>query len=157
MENSWVRGDLMKLSGIEVWWYMNILRPVPTSWEWWAPTAQWHLCLDDFTRQISENCPFWVVSQAPFLVHSARFLLKVSQYMSKLWSYEIESLFFLSRSCGGHPEHPWPQHLPDKNKSGIWHPRHLKPPPLNAGQVSFMFLLTRITSPTTTIVPNDHF
>ena len=139
MENSWVLGHLMKLSGIEVWWGRNILRPIPASWEWWVTTAQLHLCFDDFTRQISENWPCWGGSQDPFLVHSARFLLKVSQYMSKLWSYKIESLFFLSRSCGGHPEPPWPQHLPDKNKFNIWPPRDLGPAPLNAGQVSWLF------------------
>ena len=140
MENSWVREDLMKISGMKLWWYRNILRPIPASWEWWVTTAQLHLCFDDFTRQISENWPCWGGSQDPFLVHSARFLLKVSQYMSKLWSYKIESLFFLSRSCGGHPEPPWPQHLPDKNKFNIWPPRDLGPAPLNAGQILWLDL-----------------
>ena len=139
MEKSWVSCPKLRFSGMKLWWHRNILRPIPRSWEWWVPTVRLHLCFDDFTRENSENSPCWGGSQAPFLVHSARFLLKVSQYMSKLWFYEIESLFFLSRSCGGHPEPPWPQHLPDKTKSGIWHPRDLKPSPLNAGQVLWLF------------------
>ena len=44
-------------------------------------------------------------------------------------------IIFLSRPRGGHLEPPCPPGVPDKNESGIWHPRDLKPSPLNAGQV----------------------
>ena len=121
MENSWVREDLMKISGMKLWWYRNILRPIPASWEWWVTTAQLHLCFDDFTRQISENCPCWGGCQDPFLVSSDGFLLKLSQYMAKYWFYVIKTLCFLSRACGWHQERPWPWCHPDRKKIGIWH------------------------------------
>ena len=76
--------------------------------------------------------------QGPFLVHWGGFLLKLSQNMSKYWIYGFKSFSFLSRPRGGQMEHPWPWCLPDKNKLGIWHPRDLRPPPLNAGQVSWL-------------------
>ena len=140
MEKSWVSCPKLTFSGMKLWWYMNILRPIPRSWEWWVPTVRLHLCFDDFRREISENCPCWGASQDPFLVYSGGFLLKASQYMSKHWFYGIKSLSFLFRPRGGHLEPPCPPGVPDKNKSGIWHPRDLKPSPLNAGQVSWLFL-----------------
>ena len=140
MEKSWVSCAKLRFSGMKLWWYMNILRPIPRSWEWWVPTVRLHLCFDDFTRENSENSPCWGASQDPFLVYSGGFLLKASQYMSKHWFYGIKSFSFLSRPCGGQVEHPWPWCLPDKNKLGIWHPRDLRPPPLNAGQVSWLDL-----------------
>ena len=102
MEKSWVSCAKLRFSGMKLWWHRNILRPIPRSWEWWVPTVRLHLCFDDFRREISENCPCWGASQDPFLVYSGGFLLKASQYMSKLWFYEIKSLSFLFRPRGGH-------------------------------------------------------
>ena len=104
---------------------------------WLIPVSE-HLCLGDFTRENSENCPCWGWCQEPFLMYWGGFLLKLSQYMSKYWLYGIELFSFLSRPRGGHLEGPCPPGFPDKNKLGIWHPRDLKPPPLNAGQVSWL-------------------
>ena len=132
--------EVLKLSGMKGWWYRYILRPISSSWEWWVPTAWLHLYLDDFIRQNSENCPCWGASQDPFLVHWGGFLLKVAQDMSKYWWDGIKSFLFLSRPRGGHPEAPCPPEVPDKNKSGLGLPTDLKPPPLNAGQVSCLDL-----------------
>ena len=95
---------------------------------WLIPVSE-HLCLGDFTRENSENCPCWGWCQEPFLMYWGGFLLKLSQYMSKYWLYGIELFSFLSRPRGGHLEGPCPPGFPDKNKLGIWHPRDLKPPP----------------------------
>ena len=138
MEKSWVSCATLKFSGMKAWWYMNILRSISRSWEWWVPTVRLHLCFDDFTRENSENCPCWGASQDPFLVYSGGFLLKASQYMSKHWFYGIKSFSFLFRPRGGHLEPPWPPGVSDKTKSGIWHPRDQKPSQLNAGQVSWL-------------------